>query len=200
MNTFTQAMRFAIDAHGEARRKGDGTPMILHAMESAAIAATLTDDQEVLAAAVLHDTVEDAGVSIEEICERFGARVARLVGSETENKRWDTPPEQTWRTRKEESIATLLASNDRAVSIVFLADKLSNMRSFYREKQKHGDAIWKGFNQKDPAQHHWYYRRIADALSQFARTCAWQEYDWLIRQVFDEERRAPGNPVSSQRR
>ena len=50
-------MSFAIAAHGGAVRKGDGSPAILHAMEAASVAATLTDDSQVLAAAVLHDTV-----------------------------------------------------------------------------------------------------------------------------------------------
>ena len=70
MGLLAEAMTFAIAAHGETRRKGDGSPAILHAMEAAAVAATLTADQEVLAAAVLHDTVEDAGADLEEIRAR----------------------------------------------------------------------------------------------------------------------------------
>ena len=49
MGLFTDALHFAVDAHGDARRKGDGAPAILHATEAASIAATLTTDERVLA-------------------------------------------------------------------------------------------------------------------------------------------------------
>lgn len=186
MGLLTDAMCFAIAAHGEARRKGDGAPVILHAMEAASIAASITDDEEVLAAAVLHDTVEDAGVALEELRVRFGARVAALVSGETEDKMRGLPPEQSWRRRKEGAIAQLRWAGDGGVAIIALGDKLSNMRSLYRSKGTKGAALWECFHQKDPEQHHWYYRTIARVLSPLAATSAWQEYDWLIRQVFDE--------------
>ena len=72
-----------------------------------------------------------------------------------------------------------------------LGDKLSNMRAFYRGKRRLGGAMWDAFNQKDPAAHHWYYRAIADALSGLSDTPAWQEYDRLIRLVFDEDKTDP---------
>lgn len=186
MELLAEAMAFAIDAHGGTKRKGDGSPAILHAMEAAAVAATLTDDSEVLAAAVLHDTVEDTGASLEEIRSRFGDRVAGLVGAESEDKMSHLPPGRSWRARKEAAIAGLLAAEDPGVAVVTLGDKLSNLRSLYRCKEEKGAAMWDAFHQKDPAQHHWYYRTIAGALSPLARTAAWREYDWLIRQVFEE--------------
>lgn len=76
---FDKAAKFAIDAHHNTERRGKGYPYIIHPMEAAAIVATMTNDQELLAAAILHDTVEDTDVTIEEIRERFGDRVAMLV-------------------------------------------------------------------------------------------------------------------------
>lgn len=186
MGLLTDAMAFAAAAHGEARRKGDGVPAILHAMEAAVVAASLTQDEEVLAAAVLHDTVEDAGADLGDIRARFGPRVAALVGAESEDKMRHLPPGRSWRARKEAAIAGLLAAEDPGVAVVTLGDKLSNLRSLYRCKEEKGAAMWDAFHQKDPAQHHWYYRTIAGALSPLARTAAWREYDWLIRQVFEE--------------
>ena len=182
----TDAMIFAISAHGEAVRKGDGSPAILHAMEAAAVAASLTHDQEVLAAAVLHDTVEDTQAELEEIRTRFGERVAALVGAETEDKMRHLPPDQSWRVRKEAAIAGLRAAEDPGVAVVTLGDKLSNLRALSRSKREKGGAMWEAFHQKDPEQHHWYYRTISEVLSPLAGTAAWQEYDWLIRQVFEE--------------
>lgn len=186
MGLLTDAMTFAIAAHGGTLRKGDGSPAILHAMEAAAVAASLTGEEEVLAAAVLHDTVEDAGADLEDIRARFGDRVAALVGAETEDKMRHLPPGQSWRARKEAAIARLKEAEDPGVAAVTLGDKLSNMRALYRSREEKGDAVWEAFHQKDPEQHHWYYRSIAEALSPLDRTAAWREYDWLIRRVFEE--------------
>ena len=187
MELLAEAMAFAIDAHGGTKRKGDGSPAILHAMEAAAVAATLTNDDAVLAAAVLHDTVEDAGADLEEIRARFGQRVARLVGVETEDKLRHLPPAQSWRARKEAAIDQLLRAEDPGAAIVALGDKLSNLRSFYRVKRRQGAAMWACFNQTDPEEHHWYYRSMARALAPLADSPAWQEYDWLLRQIFEED-------------
>ena len=82
-----RAVAFAAKAHSGTFRKATRIPYIVHPMEAAAIVATLTDDEEVLAAAVLHDVIEDTGHSAEEIAGKFGERVARLVLAESENKR-----------------------------------------------------------------------------------------------------------------
>ena len=76
MTLVTQAAVFAANAHDGATRKGSGIPYIVHPMEAAAIAATLTDDPHVVAAAMLHDVMEDCGVGFEELRARFGERVA----------------------------------------------------------------------------------------------------------------------------
>ena len=79
---FDRAIILAAQAHAGMVRKGSDTPYIVHPMEAAAIAATMTNDPEILAAAVLHDTVEDTGVSIADIRREFGDRVAAIVSAE----------------------------------------------------------------------------------------------------------------------
>lgn len=186
MDIISKAMHFAIDAHKGERRKGDGEPLVLHAMEAASVVATLTKDETVIAAAVLHDTVEDSDVSLDTIRAEFGGRVAELVAAETENKRRDIPADISWKIRKEEAIEVLKNTNDTAVKMIFLGDKLSNMRSFYNLKQRLGDKMWERFNQKNSKEHHWYYRTIADNLRDFADTLAFKEYDGLVSLVFNE--------------
>lgn len=186
MELVSRAMEFAIQVHDGMRRKTAEIPYILHPMEAAAIVGSLTCDQEVIAAAVLHDVVEDTPVTIEEIKERFGARVAELVAAETEDKRADLPPETSWRVRKEEAISVLRRTNDTDVKRIFLGDKLANMRSIYQQWKKIGDAMWQSFHQKDPAQHGWYYRAIAEAIRELDDSLAWKEYNALIRAVFEE--------------
>ena len=95
MTLLDDAIVFAIHAHSGQLRKGTNTPYILHPLEAAAIVASMTDDLEIIAAAVLHDTLEDAHISMYEIADKFGERVADLVKSETENKREDLPASDT---------------------------------------------------------------------------------------------------------
>ena len=184
MELVSEAIIFATKAHDGMRRKKSESPYILHPMEAAVIVGTMTDDQNLIAAAALHDVVEDADISIEEIEEKFGKRVRELVGSETEDKRADLPPADTWRIRKEESLAVLKNTDDIAVLMVWIGDKLANMRSIYREWKVEGDAMWQRFNQKDVNEQAWYYRSIADLTDRLSHTSAWLEYKTLTELVF----------------
>lgn len=181
------AIEFAIKAHSGQTRKGGGMPYVLHPMETAVIAAELTRDEEVIAAAILHDVVEDSGVEPEEIRERFGKRVAALVAAETEDKMRDRPAAETWRERKEASLRELAATDDRGVKILWLADKLSNMRSVRDGVMRDGAKFFDVFNQKDPAQHEWYYRAVAKELECFAGEGPYEEFRELIDNVFKKE-------------
>ena len=105
-NNYERAVDFALDAHRGQRRK-DGSIYILHPLEVSVIAGTMTRDEDVLAAAVLHDTVEDTPVTAQDILDNFGEKIAELVAHETENKRPELPAAETWKIRKEESLAVL---------------------------------------------------------------------------------------------
>ena len=184
MELVSEAIAFAVKSHDGMRRKKSCAPYILHPMEAAVIVGTMTDDQDLIAAAILHDVVEDAGITIEEIEERFGKRVRELVQSETENKRDDLPAAETWRIRKEESLEVLRNTEDIGVLMVWLGDKLANMRSFYRDRKVEGDAIWQRFNQKDVNEQAWYYRSIVTLTQRLSHTSAWLEYKTLTELVF----------------
>lgn len=187
MNNLSRAIVFATEAFDGMMRKGENSPAILHSLEAAAIAQTVCSEEDVLCAAVLHDTVEDAGIQIEQIEKLFGKRVAALVVSETENKRIFTSPENTWLIRKKETLQMLESSSDPGVKALWLGDKLSNMRSLYRLKCKEGDAMWDAFHQKNPQEHEKYYRAIADALTEFSQAYAYCEFTALIKKVFGEK-------------
>ena len=184
MELVSEAIVFAVKAHDGMRRKKSEAPYILHPMEAAVIVGTMSDDQNLIAAAALHDVVEDAGVTIEEIEEKFGARVKELVASETEDKRADLPPTDTWRIRKEESLEVLKNTNDIGVLMVWLGDKLANMRSIYRDWKVEGDAMWQRFNQKNVSEQAWYYRSIVKLTDRLSDTSAWLEYKTLTELVF----------------
>ena len=186
MELVSEAIAFAVKAHDGMRRKKSEAPYILHPMEAAVIVGTMSDDQNLIAAAALHDVVEDAGVTIEEIEEKFGKRVRELVESETEDKRADLPPQETWRIRKEESLQVLKNTDDIGVLMVWLGDKLANMRSIYRDFKVEGVSMWQRFNQKDVKSQAWYYCSIAELTKRLSDTSAWIEYKTLTELVFKE--------------
>ena len=164
MNKIEKAVLFATKAHAGTCRKGTDRPYILHPLEAMAIVMKFTDDQDVLAAAILHDTVEDTSVTIDRIEKEFGSRVAALVDSVTEDKRKDHPAETTWKERKQETISRL-RNADRDTKLICLGDKLSNLRDMEWDYSDIGDDLWKRFNQKDKRLHEWYYREIYKILS-----------------------------------
>ena len=187
MELVSEAIEFAVKVHDKMRRKKSEIPYILHPLEAAVIVATMTTDQEIIAAAVLHDVVEDTNVTINEIEEKFGKRVRELVESETEKKRADIPASETWRIRKEESLEFLRKTNDIGVLMVWLGDKLANIRSIYRELQIEGDALWNKFNQKDVNEHAWYYFSIVKLTECLSHNSAWLEFKTLVELVFKKE-------------
>ena len=184
MTLFEDAIRFAAERHSGQKRKMSDSPYILHPLEVASIVGTMTSDDETLAAAVLHDTVEDANVTFEEIEARFGRRVSLLVMTETEEKRCERPAEETWKLRKKETLAILENTKDKSVKMMWLGDKLSNMRSFYRIHKVLGNSMWNSFNQKDPSMQKWYYEKIAEYLSDLSEYDAYAEFTALSAKVF----------------
>lgn len=129
-----EAAEFAEKAHRGAVRKGSDIPYITHPLETAVITSMMSDDDELIAAALLHDTMEDAGVSYEELKKHFGSHVADLVAEESEDK------SKTWMERKSRTIEHLRSAG-REIKILTLADKLSNIRSTARDYLLEGENI-----------------------------------------------------------
>ena len=180
-----RAIEFAVRAHAGTERRGKGFPYIVHPMEAMAIVATMTPDQEVLAAAALHDVVEDTDVTVEEIRAAFGDRVASLVACESDIVLAELSEEASWPVRTQAAIDRLAAASHDA-KVVALGDKLSNMRAIARDYAVRGDALWNLFHVKDRASHAWHYRGLAASLSELSETFAYQEFVELIARVFHD--------------
>lgn len=185
---FARAVAFAAYAHDGQSRKGTALPYMVHPVETVAIAATMTNDPEVLAAAALHDVMEDCGVTETELRSRFGRRVAALVRAESEDKSPDA--QGTWQTRKLRTVSRLRAAS-REELILTLADKLSNLRAMDRDLAAVGPALWQRFNQTNPSMHKWYYTSIGEALKPLAEFDAYREYAQLLNRVFGAEEGRP---------
>ena len=178
-----RAIVFALRAHAGTERRGKGFPYIVHPLEAVTIVATMTSDQELLAAAALHDTVEDTDVTIDQIRAEFGDRIASLVAADSDMPVQNMNAEDSWYVRKQAAIDRIAASSHDA-KIVAMGDKLSNMRAIARDYVMQGDALWNLFRVKNRKDHEWHYRGLAEALRELQDTFAYKEFEQLINQVF----------------
>lgn len=177
MNMLEEAIIYATIMHEGKIRKFRNNPYILHPIEVAQILSTMTDDQEIITAGILHDIVEETDGTLENIENRFGKRVAELVASESESKYPNESKSITWKRRKEDALRVLKDSQDIGVQMLWLADKLANIRSMAGIYSERGDELWEGLNQSDPAMQCWYYRTVAETVElQLNKTGAFKEY------------------------
>lgn len=174
-----RAIAFATKAHEGQFRKGTSRPFISHPLEVGKIVASMTEDDEVISAAILHDTIEDcAGITESVICQEFNERVASFVAQESEDK------SKTWMERKSATIAHLKTA-PKEIQMIGLADKLSNMRDIDRDYPECGEALWNRFRMKDKAIIGWYYKSVRDSLKDSMEgTKAYQEYCELVEKHF----------------
>lgn len=159
---FAEALAFAAACHAAQARKGNGVPYVTHVLAVASLVGEYGGDEDQAIAGLLHDVMEDAGVTGHEIEERFGERVARIVEACTDTVEHPKPP---WRARKEAHVAHVRgASGD--VKLVVAADKLHNLQTIGRDLRRSsvGVAVWARFKaSRDESL--WYFGAMIDALS-----------------------------------
>lgn len=186
MTKIEYAIQYAVFAHAGTTRKGKKTPYILHPIEAMTIVASLTDDEDVIAAAVLHDVVEDTSIEEKDIRREFGDRVADLVKAESEDKMAHLAADASWEARKLATINHLGELEDDALRIC-LGDKLANIREMARDHAAIGDELWERFNQKDKGKHKWYYDSVCKKLAgRLGEIPPIAEYRALLKKVFGE--------------
>src|SRR5688572_30173535 len=98
------ALAFSARAHRTQVRKGTDTPYIIHPVHVSMILVAHGFDEDLAIAGLLHDTVEDCGVSLQEIAATFGEGVAALVDSVSEQKTDDGGERRPWRVRKQDQL------------------------------------------------------------------------------------------------
>ncbi len=125
LSSILQAAHFAAEKHANQRRKGAaGEPYINHLLQVAQLVASAIPepDPNLVIAALLHDTVEDVGVTREDLVQKFGADVASLVMEVTDDK---SLPKQE-RKRLQVEHAPRLSARAQTIK---LADKISNLQA-----------------------------------------------------------------------
>nr|WP_090820603.1 HD domain-containing protein [Paenibacillus sp. yr247] len=162
MEIINVAIEVATYAHRHQYRKGTDIPYISHPFAVGMILAQAECDVEVVAAGILHDVVEDTEITLLEIEQRFGRRVAQIVSGVSEPDK-----SLTWEERKKHTLE-FLKTAPLEIRLVSCADKLHNIVSIRRDMEKIGEAVWSRFN-RGKEQQAWYYRNVLVSLGHSGR-------------------------------
>ena len=152
-----KAIEFAAQAHHGHYRKGSRIPYLVHPLAVAQCLLQHDCSEQLAVAAVLHDTVEDTPVTLDQIHAEFGGEIAHLVKAVSEPDKSDT-----WENRKQHTLETLRTAPTE-VLLLTCADKLDNLRSIRQDLEREGDSVWSRFN-RPREQQAWYHRKLAGVL------------------------------------
>ena len=175
-----RAFMLALNVHG-GQTRNDGKPYITHPFSVAMELAKNGANDELICAGLLHDTIEDGGVTPDELKREFGEEVLRLVLFDTENKKL------SWKERKD---ATLLALEncDRKCAMLVCEDKLSNIRDLAEGLEAEGEAVWNKFKYGRDRQE-WLFREYVEVLSRLSDLRMYYEFKQAVETVFHKRRR-----------
>lgn len=181
MDIISKAINFAAVKHNSQVRKGTDIPYIVHPFQVGLILIKAGCSDDVVAAGILHDTMEDARVKYEELEMEFNKNIADIVKACSEPDK-----KKTWEERKEHTI-DFLKTASRDVKIVSCADKLHNISSIYDNWIKVGDSVWLRFKRGKKEQE-WYYKELIESLkcSDFndKQNKVYDEYVAMVYKVF----------------
>jgi hypothetical protein len=129
-----KAFRLAREAHSEQRRESDAAPFIVHPLEVAALLHNTGHSDQVVAAAILHDTIERTAIELDTIRTEFGRQIARLVAAMTED-----PVIEGFEERKAALRRQVVAFGPDAAAI-YAADKVAKVREL-RSRATRGEDV-----------------------------------------------------------
>ncbi len=154
-----KAINIATKLHQGQMRKAGELPYIVHPFSVAWILSEYTDDEDVIAAAFLHDVLEDVpGYYAEDMTRDFGERVTKIVQGVSEDKDPNTEEEAPWLERKEKYLIRLNAAGDESV-MISAADKIHNLTAMYDAYKEIGPALWDRFNAPSDKKI-WFYKEV----------------------------------------
>jgi (p)ppGpp synthase/HD superfamily hydrolase len=158
MNVIQQAINFAAKAHECQKRKSTDIPYITHPFAVGMLLQKAKCSDAVIAAGILHDTLEDTNTKFEQLAEQFGVHIANLVRSASEQDK-----SLPWYVRKQHTIDMLKEAYIEEIQVI-TADKLHNLQSIRADLEMVGEEVWKRFSHGKRDQH-WYYASIVKELA-----------------------------------
>ena len=183
LSIIEKSIIYALDKHHGVNRKGKNIPYILHPVEVMSIVASITDDEDVIAAGALHDVIEDTDTTYDDIKNEFNERIANIVAAESQNLLPGYREDMSWKEIKELAF-NHLKTECLDVKIVALADKLSNIRAIHNDMLKYGNRVWSIFNERDPRIHKWRYNELLKCFSELEYTHIYEEFKFLVEDTF----------------
>lgn len=177
-----QAKAFAEKAHKNHFRKISKEPYITHPIRVAKRLKEAGCSEDVIAAAYLHDVVEDTPYKMADISDHFGETVAELVAGHTENK------SLSWQKRKQHTIDSLEHA-DSDIKKLIVADRLDNLLDLKKDLNQYGETVWDFFNAGYSKQK-WYNEAIVnhmyDNISEDAIPDFFSEFEDAVADIFNE--------------
>lgn len=159
-----RAIRVAADGHRKQLRKGSDIPYLAHpAAVALLLARTGFDDDHVLAAAFLHDVVEDTDYTIEQLAAEFPPEVVEIVNALSEQKTDESGAKRPWKDRKRDHLEVIRGASVDAKAVA-LADKLHNLGTMEMDCLAEGNQFWSRFN-ASKVEIIWYHTEMIAAAS-----------------------------------
>ena len=158
MNIIQKSINFAAKAHKDQYRKSTDIPYITHPFAVGMLLQEAKCSDAVVAAGILHDTIEDTSATYEELTEHFGVQIANLVRAASEHDK-----SLPWNIRKQHTIDMLKDANLEEIQVI-TADKLHNLTTIKDDLEMIGEKVWERFNHGKHKQH-WYYASIVQELA-----------------------------------
>lgn len=147
-----KAIKKASVLHRNQVRKKDGTPYISHLFSVAWILSNYTDDEDIIVAGILHDTIEDTDYKVEELENDFGSKIKTIVLGVTEDANI-----KDWLERKKDYLETMERDGFESL-MVCAADKLHNLMSVDFNFNIYGKGIWSQISgAPSPEIYFWYH-------------------------------------------
>ena len=170
-----KAMRIAVVAHVDQKRKSDNSPYIVHPMMTAFKLIKHNFSDEVVAGAIMHDVLEDTDFSEEDILKELGENVLKIIKGVTENK------ELPWEERKQDKINSIKNSPEE-IKAVAVVDKIHNAESLLFAHQEKGPSIWEKFN-RGRDKKIWFEKEFLNALKENWQHPLVDEYTALVEKL-----------------
>ena len=189
-----KALEFAAVYHKDGVQKGSKVPYIVHPFEVALILQENGMEDRIIAAGLLHDTLEDTELTPEQIREEFGDDILHLVLGASEEL--EGREETLWGERKKHTIEYLKTA-PIDVKYIVCADKLSNIRSMLADHEKKGEKFWDKFMNSDKKiggseysreykreKQKWYYENLVKNLQELEGLKMYEELKEAVRELF----------------
>lgn len=184
---FTQAVEYARRLHTEFR-KGTEIPYLTHLLGVAALVMAQTGSrvpvtEDMVIAALLHDTVEDHGglPRLRDVEREFGDNVGRMVAGLSDTFADDHERKEGWEVRKE-TYLTRLAGEPDDVLLISAADKLYNAKAILEDYREIGDAVFERFK-RGAGKQLWYFKELLRVFNAHPRNRIVNEFEQVVREL-----------------